>query len=132
MSMTDPIADLLTRIRNAQMSGHESVEIPFSKVKAEIVRILRDEGYISGFKINKKEPFQTVTVALKYLGGRQPAIQVLRRVSKPGRRVYTGKDDIPPVLGKMGINILSTSRGLMTGKQARREAVGGEILCEVY
>jgi len=132
MSMTDPIADLLTRIRNAQMAKEETVEMPFSKAKVEIVKILEEEGYIFGHTVNHTKPFFTLTVHLKYQAHQEPIIRCLKRVSKPGRRVYTGTGDIPVVLGGLGINILSTSKGILTGKKARAEGVGGEILCEVY
>jgi small subunit ribosomal protein S8 len=132
MSMTDPISDLLTRIRNAHLAGHESVELPYSRMKNEIVKILQQEGYISGFKVNEKKPFSTLTVILKYSGARQPAIQSLRRVSRPGCRVYASNSEIPSVLGGLGVVILSTSRGILTGKKAKEEGVGGELLCEVY
>ncbi len=132
MSMTDPIADLLTRIRNAYQAAHESVIIPHSSIKLEIVKILNQEGYISGLKVAEKTPVSEISVLLKYDAHRTPAIQVLRRVSKPGRRIYVNRSGIPSVLGGLGVNILSTSRGILTGKQARKEGVGGEILCEVY
>lgn len=132
MSMTDPIADLLTRIRNAQMAGDETVAMPFSKGKAEIVKILEEEGYIFGHTVEHTKPFSTLTVHLKYQAQKDPIIRCLKRVSKPGRRVYTRKDDIPVVLGGLGINILSTSKGVLTGKKAKQAGVGGEILCEVY
>lgn len=132
MSMTDPIADLLTRIRNAQMAGDETVAMPFSKGKAEIVKILEEEGYIFGHTVGHTKPFSTLTVHLKYQSEKDPIIRCLKRVSKPGRRIYTRKDDIPVVLGGLGINILSTSKGVLTGKKAKQEGVGGEILCEVY
>lgn len=132
MSMTDPIADLLTRIRNALMAGHDSVEVPHSKRSERILEILRDEGYVAGFVKREGEPFAVLNVALRYGKGRRPVIQVMRRVSKPGRRVYSGRDDIPKVLGGLGINILSTSSGIMTGDQARSKGVGGEVLCEIY
>jgi small subunit ribosomal protein S8 len=132
MSMTDPIADLLTRIRNAQMAGDETVAMPFSKGKAEIVKILEEEGYIFGHTVEHTKPFSTLTVHLKYQSEKDPIIRCLKRVSKPGRRVYTRKDDIPVVLGGLGINILSTSKGVLTGKKAKQAGVGGEILCEVY
>lgn len=132
MSMTDPIADLLTRIRNALMACHETVNIPHSKIKVSIVKILEQEGFISGQHVVEKDPFLTVKVELKYDSDRVPAIRSLKRVSKPGCRVYVGRDEVPLVLGGMGINILSTSSGIMTGKQAVKEGVGGEVLCEVY
>ncbi len=132
MSMTDPIADLLTRLRNALMAGHESAEIPLSKRAVEILRILREEGYIAAVEQRDGQPFPTLVVALRYDNARRPVIQTMRRVSKPGRRVYSGRDDIPRVLGGLGINIVSTSRGIMTGSKARAMGVGGEILCEIY
>jgi small subunit ribosomal protein S8 len=132
MTMTDPIADLLTRIRNAQMAKDETVEMPFSKAKAEIVKILEEEGYIFGHSVSHTKPFSTLTVHLKYQSHQEPIIRSLKRVSKPGRRVYTRQGDIPVVLGGLGINILSTSKGILTGKKAKQEGVGGEILCEVY
>lgn len=132
MSMTDPIADLLTRIRNALMRGHEKVEAPDSKRHRKIVEILKEEGYISGFKVEEKNLFSFIVVQLKYTANREPAIRVIRRVSKPGRRVYAGKGEIPKVLAGMGINIISTSQGIMTGKKAFEQGIGGEILCEVY
>ncbi len=132
MTMTDPIADLLTRIRNGLQAGHESVTVPHSKLRVEVVRILRDEGYLLGYSISEKEPFSEISVVLKYGKDRRPVVRSLQKVSNPGRRVYAGHNEIPEVLGGMGVNILSTSRGVMTGKQARKEGVGGEILCQVY
>lgn len=132
MSMTDPIADLLTRIRNALMARHETVNIPHSKIKVSIVKILEQEGFISGQHLVEKDPFLAVKVDLKYDSDHVPAIRSLKRISKPGCRVYVGRDEVPLVLGGMGINILSTSSGIMTGKQAVKEGVGGEVLCEVY
>ncbi len=130
--MTDPIADLLTRLRNALMAGHEIAEIPYSKIREEIIRIMKEEGYLVGYTLVEEKPVGRIKVLLKYQRDRSPAITKISRVSKPGRRVYAGKDEIPAVLGGMGITILSTSRGLMTGKAAQRKGVGGEILCEVY
>jgi len=130
--MTDPISDLLTRIRNAHQAGHEAVEVPYSKMKNEIVRILQEEGFLAGYKMNEKKPFSTLTVLLKYTANREPAIRSLRRVSRPGCRVYTSKDKIPRVLGGLGVVILSTSNGVMTGKKATEKGLGGEVLCEVY
>ena len=130
--MTDPIADLLTRIRNALMSGHETTEMPYSKIREEIVRIMKKEGYLVGYTLVEEKPVSRIKVLLKYQSDRSPTITKLSRVSKPGRRVYAGKDEIPAVLGGLGITILSTSRGVMTGKTARDKGVGGEILCEVY
>ena len=130
--MTDPIADLLTRIRNALMSGHETTEMPYSKILEEIVRIMKEEGYLIGYTLVEEKPVNRMKVLLKYQRDRSPTITKLSRVSKPGRRIYAGKDEIPAVLGGLGITILSTSRGVMTGKTARDKGVGGEILCEVY
>jgi len=131
MSMTDPIADLLTRIRNALMARHDTAEIPYSKRKEDVVRILHEEGYVAGFTRVESEPFPTLKVVLKYGPDHIPAIERMARVSRPGRRVYTGHKDIPQVLGGMGINIISTSKGLMTGKNAAEAGIGGEIICEV-
>ncbi len=130
--MTDPIADLLTRLRNALMAGHEIAEMPYSRIREEIVRIMKEEGYLVGYTLVEEKPVGRIKVLLKYQRDRSPAITKISRVSKPGRRVYAGKDEIPSVLGGLGITILSTSRGLMTGKAARDKGVGGEILCEVY
>jgi len=130
--MTDPIADLLTRLRNALMAGHEIAEMPYSKIREEMVRIMKEEGYLVGYTLVEDKPVGRIKVLLKYQRDRSPAITKISRVSKPGRRVYAGKDEIPSVLGGLGITILSTSSGLMTGKAARSKGVGGEILCEVY
>ncbi len=132
MAMTDPISDLLTRIRNAHQAGHEAVEVPYSRVKNEIVKILQEEGFLAGSKLNEKKPFSTLTVLLRYTANRQPAIQSVRRISKPGCRVYASKDEVPRVLGGLGVVILSTSKGLMTGKKAQEQGLGGELMCEVY
>jgi len=132
MSMTDPIADLLTRIRNALQAKHADVEVPASQMKLEIVKILRDEGYIEGFETREDERQGTIHVRLKYLGDGTKSITGLERVSRPGRRVYCGKDEIPQVLDGLGITILSTSKGVMTGQACRRVGVGGEVLCNVW
>ncbi|MFB3905160.1 MAG: 30S ribosomal protein S8 [Acidobacteriota bacterium] len=132
MAMTDPISDLLTRIRNAHLAGHEAVEVPYSRVKNEIVKILQEEGFLAGFKLNEKKPFSTLTVLLRYTANRQPAIQSLKRISRPGCRVYASKDEVPRVLGGLGVVILSTSKGVMTGKKAQEQGLGGEVMCEVY
>jgi len=132
MAMTDPISDLLTRIRNAHLAGHEAVEVPYSRVKNEIVKILQEEGFLAGSKLNEKKPFSTLTVLLRYTANRQPAIQSVRRISKPGCRVYASKDEVPRVLGGLGVVILSTSKGLMTGKKAQEQGLGGEVMCEIY
>jgi len=137
MSVNDPIADMLTRIRNGVMSNHSVVAIPSSKIKAEIARILKEEGYIEDYEVanGKKPTHKTLRLSLKYVGERRdkrPVITELRRVSKPGRRVYTQRRDIPWVLSGMGISILSTPKGVMTGQTARKNGVGGEILCKVW
>ena len=131
MSMSDPIADMLTRIRNAQGVEKTEVVMPASKLKVAIAGVLKDEGYIDGFEVNPNGGKPELRIGLKYYAGR-PVIERLERVSRPGCRVYVGRDDIPRVLGGMGINILTTPRGVMTGRTAHKEGVGGEILCQVY
>ncbi len=132
--MTDPIADLLTRIRNAIMAGHKVVEAPTSNLKKEIARILFEKGYILSYKVIEEEGKQgTLKIALKYnQRSKIPAIKSIRRVSRPGLRKYIGVDEMPRVLNGLGIAIISTSRGLMTDKEARKENIGGEVLCYVY
>jgi small subunit ribosomal protein S8 len=137
--MTDPIADMLTRIRNAVTARHARVEMPASKLKGEIARILQDEGYIAGFKMVEtpaartgKAPRQHMRMFLKYGPGGERAISGLERVSRPGRRVYANRDEVPAVLGGLGVAILTTSRGVMTGQAAKKAGVGGEILCNVW
>jgi len=129
MSMTDPIADMLTRIHNAQMTEKATCEMPSSKVKVAIARVLKDEGYIDGFKVaGEQKP--VLEIALKYYAGR-PVIEKIERVSKPGLRIYKNKDAIPPVMNGLGIAIVSTSQGVMTDRKARASGVGGEVLCIV-
>ena len=137
--MTDPIADMLTRIRNAVTARHARVEMPASKLKAEIARILQDEGYIAGFKMvetpasrTSKAAHQQIRLFLKYGASGDKAISGLERVSRPGRRVYASRDEVPAVLGGLGVSILTTSRGVMTGQAAKKAGVGGEILCNVW
>ena len=132
MSMTDPVADLLTRIRNGVRARLAKVDVPSSKLKVEIARILKDEGYVSNYKLIEDERQGLLRVYLKYGPGMERIITDLQRVSRPGCRIYCGKDAIPRVYGGLGINILSTSRGLMTGRSAAREGLGGEILCNVW
>lgn len=135
MTMTDPIADMLTRIRNAIMAGHSYVVVPGSKMKLAIARILNEEGFIENYDVTKDHPQPMIRIWLKYAGDRKDRRSVitgLKRVSKPGRRVYAGKKDIPWVLSGMGIAVLSTSRGVMTGKRARRLGIGGEVLCHIW
>jgi small subunit ribosomal protein S8 len=129
---TDPIADMLTRIRNAARSKHPRVDLSSSKVKVEIARILKDEGYLANFKVVEEKGKKTLRVFLRYTPDRRSVITDLKRVSRPGSRRYVGKVGIRPVVGGMGISILSTPRGLMTGQSARKEGVGGELLCEVW
>jgi small subunit ribosomal protein S8 len=130
--LTDPIADMLTRIRNANKALQESTEMPTSRQKEEIARLLQEEGYISGFSVRKGESFDTLVVELKYGPSRERIITDLKRVSKPGRRVYARKDRLPRVLGGMGTAIMSTSRGLVTSRTAEREGIGGEVICFVW
>jgi|SRR5438270_12551772 len=132
MRLTDPVADFLTRIRNAIRARHQKVDVPASKLKLEIARILKEEGYISNYKAVEEEGHKTLRVYLKYSNNNEAAITNVERVSKPGCRVYVGRAEVPRVLGGLGINILTTPRGVMTGRQARREGVGGEILCQVW
>ena len=130
MSMTDPVADLLTRIRNAQSAGKTNVSLASSKVKTAIVKVLKDEGYVVDFRVEADGGKPTLTIDLKYFEGR-PVIDRLERVSRPGLRVYRGKDDLPKVLGGMGTVIVSTPQGVMTDRQARAIGQGGEVLCIV-
>jgi len=129
---SDPIADMLTRIRNACLVNHKQVVMPSSRVKAEIARILTEEGFVDGYGVTDEAPQPNLVIRLKYTGRAQPVITGVERVSMPGRRTYTGYRDIPWVRSGLGINIVSTPKGLMTGRQARREKVGGEILCNVW
>ena len=131
MTMTDPVSDLLTRIRNASEARHETVDVPSSKLKLEITRILKEEGYISGFSFVQDSKQGMIRIQLRYAAGKSPVISSLQRISRPGCRVYAGKTDIPSVLGGLGICILSTSQGLFTGKQALEKGLGGEVLCTV-
>jgi len=130
MSMSDPIADMLTRIRNAQMVGHTEVSMPASRLKASIAQVLKDEGYIENFASRDQEGKAQLVIELKYYAGR-PVIERLERVSKPGLRVYKGRHDVPRVMNGLGVAILSTSRGVMTDRRARADGVGGEVLCIV-
>ena len=132
MSMTDPISDLLTRIRNAASAKHSDVRVPASQMKAEIVKILKSEGYIDDYAVEKDGPQGWISIQLKYVHRGDRAITGLERVSSPGRRVYCGKDEIPRVLNGLGITILSTSKGIMTGSTCRRLGIGGEVLCNVW
>jgi len=132
MSMTDPIADMLTRMRNAIERRHPIIEIPHSKIKESIAYILRDEGFVQTVEIVPDGDFRKIRVTLKYTEERRPVLTHLKRLSTPGRRLYTGANSIPRALGGMGVVIVSTPRGLLTGARARRENVGGELICEVW
>ena len=132
MRLTDPVADMLTRIRNAIRSRHQKVDIPTSKLKSEIARILKEEGFIANFKPTEEEGHKVLRIYLKYGQDNNAAIANLQRISRPGCRVYVGRNEIPRVLGGLGINILTTPKGVMTGRQARKQGLGGEILCEVW
>jgi small subunit ribosomal protein S8 len=133
MSMTDPIADMLTRVRNASSAMHDEVEIPASKIKENIARILADEGFVSAVEVdNKENGHPKIKIRLSYTDDRERVISGIRRISKPGRRVYRGAQELPRVLGGLGIAIISTSQGLMTDKQARQAKVGGEVLAYVW
>jgi small subunit ribosomal protein S8 len=130
-AVSDPVADMLTRIRNGFRARHQRVDMPSSKLKVELARVLKEEGYISNFKVSEEKKKQTLRVFLRYAPNGSSVITKIGRVSKPGRRVYVGSREVPKVLGGLGVNILTTPRGVMTGKAARRANVGGEILCNV-
>jgi small subunit ribosomal protein S8 len=129
--MNDPVSDLLTRIRNALVAKHETVDIPSSKMKLEMVRILKEEGFVASYTQARDDKQGIIQITLSYASGKRPVISSLTRVSRPGCRVYARKSEIPAVLGGMGICILSTSQGLLTGKQAQEKGLGGEVLCAV-
>jgi small subunit ribosomal protein S8 len=130
--MTDPVADMLARIRNANKAMHENVEMPTSRLKQEIARLLKEEGYIRDYRVQKGKSFDTLVIELKFGRNRERVISGLRRVSKPGRRVYARKDRLPRVLGGMGTAILSTSSGLVTSRTAEERGIGGEVICFVW
>jgi small subunit ribosomal protein S8 len=130
--LTDPVADMLARIRNANKAMHDSVEMPSSRLKVEIARILKEEGYVSNYHVRQGESFDTLVIGLKYGRSRERIITDLKRVSKPGRRVYARKDRLPRVLGGMGVAILSTSSGLITSRTAEEKGIGGEVVCFVW
>ena len=130
--MTDPIADMLTRIRNANMVSHETVEIPSSKLKVELAKLLKSEGFIDGYEVKEDGKFKVLVVTLKYDERRKPVITKLERISKPGLRNYCKAKNLPKVLGGLGIAIVSTSKGLLTDRKARKENIGGEVICYVY
>jgi len=130
MSMTDPIADMLTRIRNAQQAGKTLVHVPSSKLKISIAEVLKDEGYIEGYLVRENEGKPSLEISLKYYAG-QPVIEKIERVSRPGLRIYKGRDDLPKVMNGLGVAIVSTSKGVMTDRKARATGIGGEVLCIV-
>jgi small subunit ribosomal protein S8 len=132
MTVTDPIADLLTRIRNALVAEHDVVELPSSRFKVEVARILAEQGYIEDYRVEPARVGQTLHIDLKYTENRRPVISGLKRVSSPGRRTYVGAEEVPRVLGGMGTAIISTSSGVMTGHEARRARLGGEVVAYVY
>ncbi len=131
MTMTDSVSDLLTRIRNASAAKHETVDIPKSRMKLEIIRILKDEGYIENYVLSEDDKQGKIRIQLRYAPGKVPVISSLTRISRPGCRVYVNKSRIPAVLGGMGVCILSTSQGVLTGRQAQEKGLGGEVLCMV-
>ncbi len=132
MSMTDPIADMLTRIRNANMASHPSVSMPSSKLKVQLARLLKEEGFITDYSEKVEGKFKVLEITLKYDANNKPIITKLERISKPGLRNYSKAKNLPKVLGGMGIAIVSTSKGLLTDRKARKENIGGEVLCYVY
>ena len=132
MTINDPISDMLTRVRNAMMAGQAQVAMPSSKIKAEIARILKDEGYLKNFKVLDDKGAGLLRLYLKYDDSGNPVIHGLTRMSRPGRRLYRGKDELPRVLGGLGIAIVSTSQGLLTGHDARKRGLGGEVVCSVW
>lgn len=130
--VTDPIADMLTRIRNALLARHDITVVPASRIKVSIAKILKDEGFIKDYEVLRGKPQRMVKIYLRYTEGKEPMLTGLKRVSKPGLRIYVRKTEIPRVYGGLGISILSTPNGVMTGKQAWRQGVGGELLCQVW
>ena len=135
MSMSDPIADMLTRIRNGLQRQHPTVSMPYSKMKEAVAQVLVDEGYLGGYAVLPGTPRASLQIDMKYVGGRRdrrPVITGVERVSRPGRRVYVGKKDVPWVLSGMGISVVTTSQGIMTGQKARQLGVGGEVICKVW
>ncbi|MEM7007581.1 MAG: 30S ribosomal protein S8 [Thermodesulfobacteriota bacterium] len=129
--MTDPIADMLARIRNALIAGHNTVSIPLSQYKVEIARILKEQGYIKDYKMAEDNGRQAINITLAYTGKKESVIKEIKRISKPSRRVYVNKTDIPRIKGGLGICVLSTSKGIMTGAEARTQGVGGELICSI-
>lgn len=132
MNVTDPLADMFTRIRNASLAFHDTVDVPYSNIKLEVAKVLAEEGYISGFKVKESKPQDDITITLKYMPNKKRVITGIKRISKPGLRVYARQDAIPKVLGGLGIAVLSSSRGIMTDKRAREMGVGGEVIAYVW
>lgn len=132
MAMTDPIADMLTRVRNANQAGHEKVSMPSSKKLVEIARIMKEEGFVAGYEIISNKPVDTLEVTLKYGENKKKTIRGIKRISKPGLRIYAGKEDLPRVLGGLGCAIISTSSGVMTDRDAREKGVGGEVVAYIW
>lgn len=132
MNVTDPLADMFTRIRNANLAFHDTVDVPYSNVKLEVVKVLEQEGYIAGYKVKEKKPQSVITIALKYMPNKKRVISGIKRISKPGLRVYAKQDSIPKVLGGLGIAVLSSSKGIMTDRRAREVGVGGEVIAYVW
>jgi small subunit ribosomal protein S8 len=132
MTTSDPIADMLTRIRNAQSARHAKVDVPSSRLKTDLAKILKDEGFIANYKLTEEGAKKSIRIYLKYTPANLPVISHIERISRPGNRVYVGSREVPRVLGGLGINILTTPRGVMTGSSARKEGVGGEVLCHVW
>jgi small subunit ribosomal protein S8 len=132
MSVTDPVADMLTRVKNASVARHSKVDMPVSRMKISVAKILKGEGYIKNYKVLKDKTHPTLRVYLKYDGNNRAAIVGLKRISKPGRRVYVPKKSLPSVMSGLGIAVLSTSKGIMTDREARKQSVGGEVLCNVW
>ena len=132
MSMTDPIADMLTRIRNANQVSHSTVEMPSSKLKVQLAKLLKEEGYITDYEVKDEGKFKVLSITLKYDAKNKPIITKLERISKPGLRNYSKAKNLPKVLGGMGIAVVSTSKGLLTDRKARKENLGGEVICYVY
>ena len=130
--MTDPIADMLTRIRNGLQARHAAVEMPASKIKSAIAEVLKDEGYIKGYCVVGEGPTRALKVELRYVNKNEPVLSGIKRISKPGLRVYSSATDIPRVFGGLGVAIVSTSRGVMSGAQARKQRIGGEVICHVW
>ncbi len=130
--VTDPVADLLIRIKNAARRGHETTKVPASRLKRDILKVLKSEGYIAGFEAETQDGHLVLTIALRYVGEGQPVISGMTRISKPGRRVYVGHDEVRPVMGGMGTAVISTSKGVLTDRESRQARLGGEVLCHVW